>query len=77
MKMNTHGLNSLEVSLNELTEAFKSLPDTAQELTSYSVKFTLTDDYGNSCERDLLFKWNQKDSNWELDAKAHDLFITA
>ncbi len=78
MKMNTQSLVNLEVSLKELTEAFAQLPlkpDGAQP--HYAVKYPVTNDYGNSCERELLFSWNHEFNDWEINTKGHDLLITA
>ena len=77
MKINTKPLINVEVSLEELVNAFKSLPSTPPDQHRYAVKFPVIDDYGNPCERDLLFRWNQEQNDWELDTKGHDLLITA
>ncbi|WP_084761882.1 hypothetical protein [Spirosoma spitsbergense] len=77
MKMNTQSLLNLEVSLDELIQAFRSLPDKPHDQRRHAVKFTVTDDYGHPCERELLFSWNQDHNDWELNAKGHDLLITA
>lgn len=77
MKMNTQPLTNLEISLNELVESFRNLPTTPPDSHTYAVNFTVIDDYGNSVERKLLFRWNQENNKWELDAKAHELLITA
>lgn len=77
MKMNTQPLVNLEVSLKELIKAFKSLPNNPPDTHRYAVKFPVIDDYGNACERDLLFMWNQEQNDWELDTKGHDLLVTA
>ena len=78
MKMNTQSLINLQVSLDELVNAFKKLPanDDCQH-HHFSVKFPVVDDFGKSCEQDLLFRWNDEQKDWELNTKGHDLLITA
>lgn len=77
MKMDTQQLINLEISLQELTDAFKQLPSRCETLNHrYSVKFTVQDGYGNPCERELLFHWNCEQTQWELNTKGHDLLIT-
>lgn len=78
MKMNTHPLVNLEVSLDELVSAFKQLPANEDgQQHHYAIKFPVTNDYGNASERQLLFSWNQDFNDWELNTKGHDLLITA
>ncbi|QJW90143.1 hypothetical protein HNV11_12520 [Spirosoma taeanense] len=78
MKMNTQSLINLEVNLAELTEAFQQLPsNTDGKKHHHAVKFPVTNDYGNACERELLFTWNAEYQDWELNTKGHDLIITA
>ena len=78
MKMNTHPLLNLEVSLDELLYAFKQLPQKNEgQQSHFSVKFPVTNDYGNASERQLLFSWNEAYNDWELNTKGHDLLITA
>ncbi|MCK8493982.1 MULTISPECIES: hypothetical protein [Spirosoma] len=77
MKMNTQPLQNLQVSLDELVNAFSSLPEQPQENNLHAVKFPVTNDYGNPCERELMFKWNPQHNDWELNTKGHDLLITA
>ncbi|SFF35257.1 hypothetical protein [Spirosoma endophyticum] len=77
MKMNTQPLLNLQLNLDELVKAFDSLPNEPSGNFRHSVKFTVTDDHGNLVERELLFSWNQDHSDWELNAKGHDLLITA
>ncbi|GAB2579630.1 hypothetical protein [Spirosoma areae] len=76
--MNTQSLINLEVSLEELVNAFKQLPaNQSGQQQHHAIKFALIDDYGNPCERELLFRWNQPHNDWELNTKGHDLLITA
>ncbi len=78
MKMNTQSLINIQVSLDELVDAFKKLPDNKDgQHHHFSVKFPVTDDFGKSCEQDLLFQWNEENKDWELNTKGHDLLITA
>ena len=78
MKLNHEALVSIEVCLEELMDAFKSLPANENDQKHhYAVKFPVINDYGNECERELLFKWNKERKDWELNTKGHDLIITA
>ncbi|RZK31521.1 MAG: hypothetical protein EOO61_17920 [Hymenobacter sp.] len=77
MKMDTNHLINLEITLQELLDAFKQLPAQVEKPSNhYSVKFTVIDGYGHPCERQLLFYWNLKQTQWELNTKAHNLLIT-
>ncbi|MFD2937315.1 hypothetical protein [Spirosoma flavum] len=76
--MNTQSLINLEVSLDELVEAFGQLPSNQDgQHHHYAVKFTVTDDFGKACERELLFHWIADRQDWALNTKGHDLLITA
>ncbi|GAB4036058.1 hypothetical protein [Spirosoma jeollabukense] len=78
MKMNTKPIVNLEVSLKELTDAFAQLPNNPDDQQQhYAVRFPVTDDYGNTSERQLLFSWNHHYNDWEINTKGHDLLITA
>ncbi|WP_018623116.1 hypothetical protein [Spirosoma luteum] len=78
MKMNTQSLINLQISLDELVDAFGKLPDNKDnQLHHFSVKFSVIDDFGKDCEQDLLFQWNEANKDWELNTKGHDLLITA
>lgn len=78
MKINTQSLINIQVSLDELVDAFRKLPDNKDnQHHHFSVKFSVLDDFGKSCEQDLLFQWNEANKDWELNTKGHDLLITA
>jgi hypothetical protein len=78
MKMNTQSLINLQVSLDELVNAFKKLPANEDgQHHHFSVKFSVVNDFGKSCEQDLLFQWDDVHKDWELNTKGHDLLITA
>ena len=78
MKMNTKPMLNLEVCLEELVNAFSRLPGNQDgQAHHHSIKFPVTNDYGNICERELLFTWNPTDKDWELDTRGHDLVITS
>ncbi|RYF74046.1 MAG: hypothetical protein EOO39_09285 [Cytophagaceae bacterium] len=77
MRMDTQQLMNLEISLQELIDAFKQLPPQCENQTHrYPIKFTVQDGYGNPCERELLFYWNAEQAQWELNTKGHGLLIT-
>jgi hypothetical protein len=78
MKLSHQALVSIEVCLEELVDAFKSLPPNDDDgKHHHAIRFPVTNDYGDECERHLLFKWNAERKDWELNTKGHDLIITA